>query len=273
MWTDWFIPAGYAGSQQDWTHDMMGYWAQANSALDRGDMTWASRQPIQVPDSQASVPEQVVTLGDAAHGGEISVWDPIGGERLRRFGADSADPNVALATGPAAEAGSDSPRVVTVTARGVMRVYDAAQGQLVKSVRLSLPEGRTAARIAVREKGILVYPSDGTAALAFDAAGAPFKDPAAERRLVGSFVAGETVGLDVRGSCARVYDLAGGKTTKFIDVDPSLRSMAVADVDAVPGNELVTLNAGTVKFWDGPSGAKLLSFPVGHEMVAVAAGR
>jgi len=103
--------------------------------------------------------------------------------------------------------------------------------------------------------------------------GASVEDPAAERRFVGSFVAGETVGLDVVGSCARLYDLATGKTTKLIDVGPGLRSMAVADVDAVPGDELVTLNAGTVKFWDGPSGAKLLSFPVGHEMVAVAAGQ
>ena len=107
---------------------------------------------------------------------------------------------------------------------------------------------------------------------AFDAEGASVEDPAAERRLVGSFVAGETVGLDVMGSCARIYDLATGKTTKLIDVGPGLRSMTVADVAAVPGNELVTLNAGTVKFWDGPSGAKLMSFPVGHEMVSVAAG-
>jgi hypothetical protein len=46
----------------------------------------------------------------------------------------------------------------------------------------------------------------------------------------------------------------------------------VADVDTVAGNELVTLNAGWVRYWDYPSGAPLLRFWVGHDCVDMATG-
>jgi|GEM_PF-2600185 len=269
VWTDWYVPTGYKGSQQDWTDDMMAYWAQANTALDSGDMTWASRQPIQVPDPNTTAPDNIITLSDTIHSGEISVWDPVSGECLRHYGKDKDDPNVAITVGQTFAGISDSP-VITVSAKGMMRIYDGNKGKLVKSVRLSIPEGKTTARIVVNDKSILIYPSDGTAALAFDASGAPLDASTFDEKLVGSFIDGENTGLDITGSCVRLYDIATGKTTKLIEIGHGLRSIAVADVDAVPGNELITLNAGIIKTWDGHVGVKLLSFPVGHEMVSMA---
>jgi hypothetical protein len=51
-----------------------------------------------------------------------------------------------------------------------------------------------------------------------------------------------------------------------------LRALVIGDVDAVAGNELVTLNAGWVQYWDYPSAAPLLRFWVGHDCVDMAAG-
>jgi len=52
-------------------------------------------------------------------------------------------------------------------------------------------------------------------------------------------------------------------------VGHGLRGMAVGDVDAVAGTELITLNAGWVKIWDPATQSELLRFYVGPQQQEV----
>ncbi len=56
-------------------------------------------------------------------------------------------------------------------------------------------------------------------------------------------------------------------TTDSFLVGHATRAIAVADVDGIKGDELVTLNAGWVKIWDPESQSELLRFYVGADKV------
>ena len=273
IWTDWGAPPGFGGSRQDWVDAMMAYWADANGALDRGDWTWVNRQTIQAPNPESTVPAHIVTVRDLSRGGEIVVWDPLTGVQNSSFGADPEDPNVAVACGDLLE-NVPGNEVITLTASGSLRLYNPATRQIVGGFQAERFGEQTADRIRVADGAIYVGRRGRSAAYEYDGAGNQLSAPdfPAPRGLLGD-----------DAPALRLVRLVGHEVWVFhpdtmeapeevIRVGHGLRAIAIADVDAIVGNELVTLNAGLVRYWHYPSGAPLLRFGVGHDSVDMAAG-
>jgi hypothetical protein len=166
IWTDWWLPEPWT-DKQAWIDAMMSYWAEANGALDAGDWTWASRQPVQVENPNATVPLTILTSdGDA-----VIAWNPITGERISA------------------------------------------------SAAITWPAKNNSAQLG---KQTLVI--DGW----------------------------------------RIKAMGGGTPVTHFDVGHGVRGFAVGDVDAIAGDELITLNAGWIKIWDPQAQVELLRFPVGQ---------
>ena len=273
IWTDWNVPPDFDGSRQDWVDAMMAYWTEANGALDRGDWTWVNRQAVQVPNPEATVPAHVVALRDRSQDGAIVVWDPLTGCQLSSFGANPEDPNLAVACGDLLEnvAGNE---IITLTASGSVRLYDPATRKIVGGFRAARFGEQTADRILVVDGAIHVGRRESPAAYEYDGVGnlLSARDFPAPRGLLGD----DTPALHlVRrvGHEAWVFHPDNMEAPEeVIRVGHGLRAIAIADVDAIVGNEIVTLNAGWVRYWHYPSGAPLLRFRVGHDSVDMAAG-
>jgi len=166
IWTDWWLPEPWT-DKQAWIDAMMAYWTEANAAIDAGDWTWASRQPVQVEDPNATIPQAILTTD----GSTVLAWNPMIGERL----TTSAD--------------------------------------------VRWPEQK--------------------------------QPPMLDRQ-----------SLHIQGWVVKA--MGGGVPVKSFDVGHGVRAFAVGDVDAVAGEELITLNAGWVKVWDPQSQVQTLRFYVGR---------
>jgi len=272
IWTDWGKPGGFEGSKQDWIDAMMAYWTEANAALDEGDWTWANRQPIQIPNPEATEPAYIVTLGNVAAGGEMVIWDPISGSELGAFGADADAPNVALACGDVLDnhAGDE---IVAVTADGTVRFYRAGGQDIVGGFNTREFADEPAARVAVVNGRIFIGVDEGALAYEYDGTGKLVGE--VEFPVVTGVLSSEedkAVAVSILGGEARICDLESAELLKSVKVGHGLRALAIADVDTIAGNELITLNAGMVRYWHYPSGAPLLRFPVGQDCVDMAAG-
>lgn len=169
IWTDWKAPKSWP-SKQAWIDAMMKYWQEANTALDKGNFTWSSRQDNQVCDPQITLPLSIVTKNEI----KATFWHPITGKKYTNQNQQDILPN--------------------------------------KDYSNSI----SGKKIIIRNKHI------------------------------------------------EIRDTANGGTKK-IHVGKALHGFAVGDVDTVPGDELVTLNDGWVKYWDIDSGACLLRFFVGSD--------
>jgi hypothetical protein len=77
IWTDWWLPEPWT-DKQAWIDAMMAYWTEANAALDAGDWTWASRQPVQNEDPKATPPQVILTTD----GKNVLAWDALTGQRI-----------------------------------------------------------------------------------------------------------------------------------------------------------------------------------------------
>ncbi len=71
--------------------------------------------------------------------------------------------------------------------------------------------------------------------------------------------------LRINGHYVNLTDHEDGKVLKQFYVGQGIVAIAVADVDALAGDEVVTLNAGWVKIWDPESTVMLLKFYVGND--------
>jgi hypothetical protein len=160
IWTDWYVPEGFAGSKQDWIDAMMVYWAEANAALDRGDWTWAARQPIQVANPEATDPAYIVTVRNIAGGGEIVIWDPSSGVELVAFGAAPDAPNVAIACGDVLEA-QEGDEIVATTANGAVRIYRPRDQEIIGGFDTDEFAGEGTAIVAVDGGHILLGGQSG----------------------------------------------------------------------------------------------------------------
>lgn len=168
IWTDWWLPEPWT-DKQAWIDAMMEYWTEANAALDVGDWTWASRQPVQVEDPNATIPQIILTTD----GEKVTAWDPISGKRLETSG----------------------------------------EIKWPKSSKPVLLEGKRTLHIR---------------------------------------------GWDVKA-------MGGGEPAVVFRVGHGVRAFAIGDVDAIPGEELITLNAGWIKTWDPATQSELLRFYVGPD--------
>ena len=74
IWTEWDVPAGWG--RQDWIDALMAYFKLAHTALDLGDFTWASREPVQIADPCATTPLVILTANQLD---AVTAWDPITG--------------------------------------------------------------------------------------------------------------------------------------------------------------------------------------------------
>ena len=74
IWTEWAAPDGW--DKQEWIDALMAYFELAHTALDVGDFTWASRQPVQIADPYATTPLIILT---ADQSNTVTAWDPITG--------------------------------------------------------------------------------------------------------------------------------------------------------------------------------------------------
>lgn len=77
IWTDWVQPEPWK-TKQEWIDAMMGYWAEANAALDAGDWTWSSRQKDSVANPKATPLQYVLTTD----GKVVTAWDPTSGRKV-----------------------------------------------------------------------------------------------------------------------------------------------------------------------------------------------
>ena len=71
--------------------------------------------------------------------------------------------------------------------------------------------------------------------------------------------------LRINGSCLELVEPGAPAVAGSFPVGHGARAVAVGDVDAVAGPEVVTLNAGWIKIWDPESRAQLLRFFVGAD--------
>ena len=78
IWTEWAAPEGWR--KQEWIDAMMDYFKLAHAALDARDLTWASRQPVQIADPDATVPLTILTTDET--GATVKAWDPLTGRQI-----------------------------------------------------------------------------------------------------------------------------------------------------------------------------------------------
>ncbi len=79
--------------------------------------------------------------------------------------------------------------------------------------------------------------------------------------------------LRINGQAAELVDPKSGVLVKQFPAGHGLRAIAVGDADGIPGDEIVTLNAGWVRVWEPESGAELLCFRVGNDQTGLMFGR